>query len=222
MPFTILKIGSNKPSANHTIPMLLFLHGAGERGNDNMTQLKVGLPTLINSILESRNACYIIIPQCPKDEKWVPTDWSKKYSSMDLCMSWPLASANELLDSIMKANKEIDSNRIYVTGYSMGGFGCWEMLQRFPSKFAAAIPICGGGDTLYAKSLIEIPIWAFHSKNDKLVPLNRTTDMGEIIAHYGNNFTMTIMENEGHFCWDKVYEDHAVVKWLFSKKRNDK
>jgi predicted peptidase len=158
LPFTLLTLhGGNNTSP---VPLLLFLHGAGERGADNRSQLNVGLPTLVKSLraLPGMQDCRILIPQCPENERWVDSDWTLPHSTMKEQMTWALKGCMQVLDSLIKHTPQIDSNRIYITGYSMGGFGCWELLQRFPQKFAAGIPVCGGGDTLQVQQLRAIPI----------------------------------------------------------------
>lgn len=220
MPFSLIRLGDKK--SNKTgIPIIVFLHGSGERGNDNIQQLKVGLPTLMKSIIETNiGSCIIIAPQCPLTEKWVNTDWTSSSHAMDLKISLSLQSVLQILDSVIKSDNRIDTNRIYLTGLSMGGYGTWDLLQRFPQKFAAAIPICGGGDTLLASNLKNIPIWAFHGKKDKLVSVSRTIDMTKAISRYGNKIKTTIFENDGHLCWDNVYNNKTVISWLFSNKIN--
>jgi predicted peptidase len=216
LPYTLLKIGCDSNNSVK-VPIVLFLHGAGERGDKNKEQLTVGLPVLINSIIAAKNyPCILIVPQCPVNQKWVDTDWTKKSHLMALNMAWPLNGAVQLLDSLVRNNLFIDTNRVYLTGISMGGFGTWELVQRFPKKFAAVIPICGGGDTSRAKSIVNTPIWAFHGRKDKLVPVSRTLDMIKAI----NNSKLakcTIIEKEGHLCWNTTYKNSALIKWLFSQ-----
>jgi predicted peptidase len=215
LPYTLLKIGCDS-NTSRKIPVVLFLHGAGERGDKNTEHLTVGLPVLIKSIIETKKyPCLVIAPQCPINQKWVDTDWTKKGHLMGLTMTWPLHGAVQALDSIAKNNLSIDTNRIYLTGISMGGFGTWELLERFPKKFAAAMPICGGGDTSKALSMIYTPIWAFHGRKDKLVPVSRTLDM--IKAINNKIAKCTIIEKEGHLCWNTTYNNSAHTKWMFSQ-----
>lgn len=222
LPFCLIKIGQ-KIKTNIKTPVLLFLHGAGEQGNNNITQLQVGLPILIKSILETtKDPCYIIVPQCPENEKWVNTDWTKTSHIMETKINWSLNGALQILDSIIKSNNAIDTNRIYLTGLSMGGFGVWDILQRFPNKFAAAIPICGGGDTSLVEVIKKTPIWAFHGRKDKLVKVTRTIDMVTAINKKGGKAKITILEKQGHLCWNAVYENKTLITWLFSNKRNAK
>ncbi len=220
--FTLLKIGS-PDSSNEKIPLVLFLHGAGERGNDNKSQLQVGLPLLVNTaLLNGIINFWVLVPQCPEDSKWVNTDWTKSSHSMDPKLSYPLNLAISAMDSIIKSNQIIEQNRIYITGLSMGGFGTWELIQRFPNKFAAAVPVCGGGDTNEArKTKLIMPIWAFHGRKDKIVKVSRSIEMINAVKKRNAFAKLTIYESEGHLCWNRVYSDSNLLIWLFLQKRSN-
>ena len=219
LPVAIINFNDSKVP-KEKIPMLLFLHGAGERGIDNEIQLKGGIPSIVKILKSEKYGSFIMVaPQCPKDQKWVTTDWTLSAHQMEDQMSWPLAATVALLDSILNANKQIDQSRLYLSGLSMGGFGTWELLQRFPDKFTAAIPVCGGGDTSLACRISKVPVWAFHGKKDKVVLVNRTTDMVSKMKLLNKNVKMTIFPNDGHYIWKKVYENKGVIRWFFSKRK---
>jgi predicted peptidase len=204
------------------IPAILFLHGAGERGDNNSAQLTVGLPQFIKSLDSLGIQHYlIVVPQCPLDKRWVETDWTLPSHAMEAQLSPTLANALHIFDSVIASNPAVDTNCLYATGLSMGGFGVWELIQRHPDKFAAALPICGGGDTAQAAQLTHIPIWAFHGKKDRLVKPSRTTDMITAIQKQGGNPKVTLYETIGHLCWNTVYKDLDVIRWLFSQHRNE-
>ena len=220
LPVAIINFG-NVNSERNKCPLLFFLHGAGERGVDNELQLKGGIPSVIKLLKsEGYKSCIIIAPQCPKEIKWVNTDWTQPSHVMQEKMTWPLDASVHLLDSVISANPFVDKDRIYVSGLSMGGFGTWELLQRYPDKFAAAIPVCGGGDTSVAAKIARVPVWAFHGKKDKVVLVNRTTDMVTYMKKVNKKVKMTIYENDGHYIWNKVYGNREVINWLFSKRKN--
>ena len=122
----------------------------------------------------------------------------------------------ELTDWLL-STLPIDTNRIYVTGLSMGGFGTWDLISRYPNKFAAAAPVCGGGDIKQAHKLVNIPIWAFHGAKDRVVTVNRTRDMIEAIKNSGGTPKYTEYPNLGHFCWDAAYNEQDFLEWLFSQ-----
>jgi predicted peptidase len=207
----------------YAIPAILFLHGAGERGGDNHVQLTVGLPQFIQSLDSLGITQYVIVvPQCPLERKWVETDWTLPSHSMGPQPSPVLANALHIFDSVIASNPAIDTNCLYATGLSMGGFGVWELIQRQPAKFAAALPVCGGGDTAQAAQLIHTPVWAIHGKKDKLVKPSRTSDMITAIRKHGGNPKMTLYETIGHLCWNTAYRDLDVIRWLFSQHRHER
>jgi predicted peptidase len=204
---------------------ILFLHGAGERGSDNEAHLKVGLPNLVNSLKKAGLKNVVVLaPQCPLNERWVDADWTATSHVMQKNPHWPLELVFSLMDSITQKNSTFDTTRFYITGLSMGGYGTWEVLQRRPEMFAAAIPICGGGDKLLGRSLVNIPIWMFHGSKDKAVPVVRTTDMFNAIKKEQGSYLlkakMTIYENKGHLIWNETYDNQEVIKWFISQRKN--
>jgi predicted peptidase len=220
--YTILQYVDSVPKEK--IPLVVFLHGSGERGNDNIAQLKVGLPNLIQSFKkEGMNQFMVLAPQCPENQLWSDADWTQPAHVMKKNMLWTLESIFSIIDSITQNNPWVDTNRIYVTGLSMGGFGTWEMIQRRPDFFAAAIPICGGGDKTQVKDLVQLPIWAFHGRKDKAVMVGRTTDMYSAIQkEVGSGklkIKMTIYESKGHLIWNDTYDNAEVVQWLLSQSK---
>lgn len=210
--YEIISVGtSNKTERN---PIIIFLHGAGERGSDNKKQLTVGLPKLIESLNLMKISCDIVAPQCPENSAWVDTEWGAKSHKMSKVPSEPLSEVIALIDSIIYANSKNKQLKIFLTGISMGGFGTWELLQRFPEKFKAALPICGGADTSLACKLKGIPIWAFHGKNDKVVLPSRTSDIVNAIKKCGGTPKSSFFEKTGHLSWDKVYGNPKFIDWL--------
>jgi predicted peptidase len=221
IPYTVL-IKKEEGDLTGQVPIFFFLHGAGERGDDNKTQLSVGLPALVKSLEALKLPCYIIYaPQCPLEQRWVDTDWTAPSHVMASQMNPPLAVAFEGFDGLVAITPQVDRNRIYLTGLSMGGFAVWDLLERKPDYFTAAMPICGGGDTAQVKQLVDIPIWAFHGKKDKLVKVSRTTDMITAIKAAGGRPQMSIFEDQGHLCWNTAYQNLDAVRWLISQTRND-
>ncbi|MFM7667693.1 MAG: dienelactone hydrolase family protein [Bacteroidota bacterium] len=212
-------------STDKNVSFILFLHGAGERGIDNEAHLKVGLPNLVNSLKNAGLKNFVVLaPQCPLNERWVDVDWSTTSHVMKKNPHWPMELVFSLMDSITGSNTNFDTSCFYVTGLSMGGYGTWEVLQRRPEVFAAAIPICGGGDKLLGRSLVKIPIWMFHGTKDKAVPVVRTTDMFTSIkkelGSYPLKAKMTIYENKGHLIWNETYDNQEVIKWFITQRKN--
>jgi predicted peptidase len=179
-------------------PLLLFLHGAGERGT-NLELVKInGPPKLIET--GKKFPFVVISPQCPPDTWWVPP------------------ALESFIDSI-QLRYRIDSARIYVTGLSMGGFGTWELAERHPERYAAVIPICGGGDTSRADHLRNLPVWAFHGAQDDVVPLSRSKDMIDAIKAAGGNPRFTIYPQAGHDSWTETYANDEIYSWLLKQRR---
>ena len=193
------------------------MHGAGERGSDNEMQL-----THIDVVFGSEDfrqnyPCFVLLPQCPEGERWVDVDWGLISHTIPQTMTVSLKLTMALLlRTIHQYN--IDTTRIYVTGLSMGGFGTWDIIARFPKIFAAAIPICGGADENTADKIVDIPIWAFHGAKDKVVTVDRTRNMIAAIGALGGNPKYTEFPNLGHLCWNAAYATTGLWDWLFSQK----
>jgi predicted peptidase len=220
---TYTQLTYNLDTTEKNTTFILFLHGAGERGIDNQAHLKVGLPNLVSALKKAGLKNFVVLaPQCPLNERWVDVDWTTTSHVMKKNPHWPLDLVLSLMDSITQSNPAFDTTRFYVTGLSMGGYGTWEVLQRRPNMFSAAIPICGGGDISFGKSLVNIPIWMFHGKNDKAVPVVRTTEMFNCIQQEIHSLPlkakMTIYENKGHLIWNETYDNLEVINWLLTQK----
>lgn len=139
-------------SANTKYPLVVFFHGAGERGMDNTRQLIHGVRNILAYSKESNDPAIIIAAQVPNNEQWVNTPWGADSHVMPEAPSLPMKLTMDLMQDIM-LDQSVDKERIYVTGISMGGFGTWDILQRMPDRIAAAIPVCGGGDVNQAKRI---------------------------------------------------------------------
>ncbi len=182
-------------------PLLLFLHGAGERG-DNLDAVKIhGPPKLIE--VGQALPFIVVSPQCPKDKSWEPFELSA------------------LLDEIVEKYK-VDQDRIYVTGLSMGGFGTWSLAAASPYRLAAIVPICGGGDPQSARRIAHLPVWVFHGAKDSTVPLERSEKMVEALKKSGGNVRFTVYPNAGHDSWTEAYANPQLYEWLLQQKRAPK
>ncbi len=209
--------------ADQSYPMLLFLHGAGERGNDNEAQLKNVAGTLPQEHPELRG-CIIVAPQCPKDEKWVDVEnWTQcRYSADSIPESKAMREVVELLGALQN-RYSVDRDRVYVAGLSMGGYGTWDLLVRHGDLFAAAIPVCGGCDVEKAELLTDIPIRTFHGMKDPTVPYTGTSVMVERIRNLGGKkITFTPYPEGNHLIWDEAYSTDGLFTWLLSQKRSDR
>ena len=206
-------------SGNNAPAVLLFLHGAGERGNDNQIQLKHCAADLVNFCETEKIKAVLLFPQCPQNVMWIEQSWSLPEHEMTLEPTPQLRHALELLDSVIEQEK-CDPRRVYISGISMGGFGTWEALSRRPEFFAAAIPVCGGGDVAQAPKLKDIPIRVFHGSADSVVKVKRSRDMvAAIRAAGGTKISYTEYPGVDHNSWTAAYADHDNLRWLFSQSR---
>ncbi len=204
-------------------PLVLFLHGAGERGDDNEAQLKY-LPTeMAEAGHRDSFPCFVLAPQCRKDQKWVDVDWSKHETT-----DQPEEPSDQMKTAMAMLQKTIDENpidetRIYLTGLSMGGYGSWDLASRHPEWFAGAIIVCGGGDEKQAAKLTKLPIWVFHGDADKAVPVERSRKMVKALqAAGGELIKYSELPGVEHNSWSYAYSDEAgAIKWLFEQKRAD-
>ena len=197
-------------------PLLLFLHGAGERGADNRAQLEHGKEMMQTAAREY--GAIVLAPQCPQGRKWAEVDWSKLTHKMPEKPSRPMRLTLELIAKMQK-QYPIDPDRLYVMGLSMGGYGTWDIIQRKPDLFAAAVPICGGGDVA-AADRIKAAVWAFHGDKDTAVPVIRSRKMIQAIRAAGGKPKYTEYPGVGHNSWDAAFKDPEMLKWLFSHRRN--
>lgn len=203
-------------------PLLVFLHGAGERGNDNERQLSVAVQKMFDDPSSPVYDSIVIAPQCGEKSLWVYTPWADNYSAASVPESRELECVISVIDEL-RDFCNIDDDRIYVTGLSMGGFGTWDLLSRHGARFAAGMPICGGGDPAYAKLLKRIPIRTFHGSDDSVVPPRCTRLMYAAIRREGGErIEYTEFDGCGHNAWDMVYSDRSNIDWLFSQSREER
>jgi poly(3-hydroxybutyrate) depolymerase len=216
-------------------PLVLCLHGAGERG-DNPSAVKNNSMATVwaRDSNQTRWPCFIVVPQCPTNGWWTNSNI--------------MLTVNDIVDSLL-IEFSIDTNRMYVTGLSMGGYGTWDLVVRFPNKFAAAVPLCGGGDTSKVILIKHIPIWDFHGALDNTVPVKNSRDMitalenvgatvvythchngdctglpDSVIADTlknGARLVYTEYENDGHAIWDKTYNSVFLLPWVFSQAKTN-
>jgi predicted peptidase len=212
-------------SKEEKYPLVVFFHGAGERGDDNQAQFKRfdPLPFWLT------NPCYIVAPQCPGPEEceekghsvWVDTHFGGVSHCMKESPTWPMQLSIELIKQIIDT-KNVDYSRVYVTGLSMGGYATWEILQREGNLFAAAIPICGGGDLNHADKMLSIPLWVFHGAEDRTVPVERSRNMVNAIRESGGNPVYTEYPAVDHDSWSRTYRNPDIWDWMFNQKRKEK
>ena len=199
-------------------PLVLFLHGAGERGDDNAAQLRHGASLFINPYVREKYACFVVAPQCPVEQKWADIDWASDAPVQPEKVSPSMALTLAAIEALQK-EFSIDSDRLYVTGLSMGGYGTWDLITRFPEKWAAAAPICGGGDKAKAPLAKAVPIWAFHGVEDPAVKLVRTVEVIDAIKAAGGNPLYSEYPYVGHDSWTTAYQEPQFLPWIFAQRR---
>lgn len=203
-------------------PLILVLHGAGERGNDNEKQLLHGSKLFLDSTNRKKFPAIVVFPQCPAESYWssVEIDRTKTPLALDFDYSRPatdpLTLTMMLLNELIGSEK-IDTRRIYITGLSMGGMGTFEAIHRYPDTFAAALPICGGGDTARYKK-VETPFWVFHGVDDDVVDVDYSTAMVDKLKELKVKVKYTEYPGVKHNSWDNAFAEKKFLKWMFRKK----
>jgi predicted peptidase len=203
-----------------TYPLVVFLHGAGERGNDNEKQLVHGSWLFTNEANRQKYPAIVIFPQCPAGGYWAPISERKDG------FSYPeKAPATEAMQMVIRLIKElekmeaVDKNRIYVTGLSMGGMGTFDLITRYPRKFAAALPICGGVNVNRLKKISHMPIRIYHGDADLTVsPEHSRSAYVELKANGAQNVELFMFPNVGHGSWTNAFAQEDFLSWMFSNK----
>lgn len=179
-------------------PLVLFLHGAGERGTDFSALVRQGLPKLAT---EQTIRYILVAPQVPDGEVW----------------SIPTLAA--LLDRLVKELR-VDSDRVYLTGLSMGGFGAWELATAYPQRFAAVVSISGGGNPVPACRLRDVPVWLIHGRQDDVIPVEESEVLARRLRACGGRVRLTVYPDVGHDAWTRTYSDPGFLRWLLAQRRN--
>ena len=196
-------------------PLILWLHGSAGRGTDNLKQISggntAGSHVWTTPEQQASHPCFVVAPQCPEDNSWATPDKVTPTRPLELVLA--------LLDDLHKTFS-LDRQRLYVTGQSMGGFGTWSLIARNPRMFAAAIPVCGGGNDATAAQLTKMPIWAFHGEQDQAVSVVRSRTMIAAIKRAGGKPRYTEYAGAGHVIWDRVFAEPELLPWVFAQKRS--
>lgn len=207
-----------------TYPFILFLHGAGERGNNNESQLVHGGSLFLKDSIREKYQAIIAFPQCPESSYWSNvkiTDENGKRTfnfQPDGEPTTGMSLAMGLTKKIL-ADYPVKKDQVYVMGLSMGGMGTFEIVRRMPATFAAAVPICGGADTTTGKALRKTAWWIFHGEKDDVVPVQFSEAMvQELYKYYDVDMDFTKYSNSKHDSWNMVFKEPELMPWLFSKK----
>ena len=209
-----------KVEAGKTYPLIVFLHGAGERGDDPAVLLKHFFPAVCTPEFRERFPCYVLAPQCPKDERWSNVSWSEETpDGLPGDFSEPLAAARALLGESM-TSLPVDPHRVYLTGISMGGYGTWDWIAREPDRFAAAAPVCGGGDPATAEKFAALPLWVAHGDDDRAVPVGRSRSMVAAVRAAGGEPIYVEYPGVGHDVWTAAYSNpDGLLAWMFRQSK---
>jgi predicted peptidase len=180
-------------------PIVFFFHGKGERGDDLRLLDRHGPPKLAAA---GRTFPFILVsPQCPEHDYWSDAPGLPEF----------IAAAVERHDG--------DPARVYLTGMSMGGFGVWSLAQRHPERYAAILPVCGGGDVRWAPRLRDVPAWVFHGAHDTVIPPARSREMVDALRAAGGAPLFTLYPEAGHDSWTETYANDTIYDWLLGHRR---
>jgi predicted peptidase len=179
-------------------PLILFLHGAGERGDDLGLVKLQGLPKRLSE--GATLPLMVVAPQCPAGQRWA------------------VESLTALLNEVER-NQPVDPDRVYVTGMSMGGAGTWALATAHPNRFAAIAPVCGRGDPSAVCAIAHVPVWAFHGARDDVVPLSESEVMVEALRRCGADVLFTVYPEAGHDSWTETYANPELYAWFLQHRR---
>jgi predicted peptidase len=208
---------------NQQYPVHLFLHGAGERGSDNSSQLMYVDLLFLKKENRELYKSWVILPQCPKDDRWPrlssDNEWNNNFENKTTRPNKSLELVMKLMDKFIEKT-QVNKQKVYVSGLSMGGMGTFEILYRRPNMFAAATPICGNGIAAFAKRYAtKVSVWVFHGSDDKVVHPKHSLKMVEAIIASGGSPNMTLYENVGHDSWNNAFAEPNFLKWIHSKSK---
>jgi len=226
LPYRILFPLDFDPAKKY--PMVLVLHGAGERGNNNDDQLKYGTNLFLTDSIRDKYPAIVIYPQCPAQGYWsnvkIEIDSSTRkdkfyFQTNDVPPTKAMTLLLGLVDNFLD-KPYVDRHKVYVGGLSMGGMGTFEIIGRRPNIFAAAFAICGGDNTLNAKKYAKkVPIWIFHGERDSVVPYTHSESMVTAIKEAGGDPRYTLYMHDDHNCWDDAFKEPGLIPWLFSNTK---
>jgi predicted peptidase len=200
LPYRIF--GGRAIRADRKYPLVIYLHGIHLRGSDNEKHLTGEAKSFSYARNYRERPCFIIAPQCPGGGFWAGANCDHVIALVkDLVRHLP-----------------VDPRRIYITGYSMGGYGTWHLLEKEPGLFAAAIPVAGGGDPGGVSRYKDVPIWAFHGNRDIIVRVSESRKVVEALRVAGGKVRYTEFKGAGHLISGRVYKDEQIHRWLFEQK----
>lgn len=194
----IIQLPNNYELSNKSWPLLFFLHGAGERGNDLETLTTHGPPKIAHNGKEF--PFLVLSPQCSKGQYW----------------------SNQILIKLLNdifIEFRIDKSKVYLSGLSMGGFATWSLAINFPNVFAALMPVCGGGNPMKVVKIKDIPCWVFHGAKDNIVPIERSQEMVDAYQKLGTRVKFTVYPEAEHDSWTTTYQNDKLYAWMLKQKK---
>jgi predicted peptidase len=199
---------------NGRYPLVVFLHGGRGSGTDNLKQISgtnySGSHVWIQRDCQTKHRALVVAPQLPELRRW------------DYTASDELSTYGELVVELIRNLQDkypIDQDRIYLTGQSLGGWGVWDLIAKRPELFAAAVPVCGGGNPKAASSMRDVSIWAFHGAEDREVSVERSREMVKALRAAGSDVKYTEYRSAGHAIWDRAYGEDGLIDWLFAQRK---
>ncbi|TAI46692.1 phospholipase [Flagellimonas allohymeniacidonis] len=210
--------------ANRKYPLILVLHGSGERGNDNEAQLVHGSSLFLKKEIREDYPALVVFPQCAAGSSWSKVDVEGDMPNREFIFYEDAEPTKDmfLLEGLikeLKKNFRIKRDQMYVGGLSMGGMGTFELVRRNPKMFAAAFPICGGANPAISKRLRKLDWWVFHGDADQVVPEKCSADMVKTMKAEGISVKYSVYEGVTHNSWDNAFAEPNLIPWLYSKSR---
>lgn len=213
LPYRQIVFNAEKPGK---FALLLFFHGAGERGTDNEKTKIHAVGKIVKYIEDNKLKLVMLIPQCPEEYQWVEVPWSSQAHQMPETPSLPMQAVMALLDA-KAAEFNVDPAQIRVCGISMGGYGTWDIISRRPEYFAAAFAVCGGADEAQASKLKHMNINIYHGALDPTVPVERSRNMAAALQKAGNHNVLYVeLPTHRHFSWEEAFGDQSAMDKFFS------
>lgn len=205
-------------------PLIIFLHGLGERGSDNELQLLWGGQMFLNPTFQEKYPSYVIFPQCPETAFWAYKNIPASYLNLkaEAQMPAPMNAVKELIDKYLSSVPDVDPARVYIMGLSMGGCATYDMVARFPDTFAAAIPLCGAVDPQRLENIEGVSFRIFHGDADPTIPVQCSRDAYTALRKAGADVEYIEIPGCGHGCWNPAFSRDDFMEWLFKQKKSRK
>ncbi len=227
MPYRSLTPELLDKDTSAQLPLVIFLHGAGERGNDNERQLTHGSQMFLNPLTQLKFPAFVLFPQCPEDKYWAFDTRPKSFDMQRLPLpeepSSMIVAVKELIDTFIK-DPNVNASRVYVIGISMGGMATYDLVSRYPEVFAAAVPICGITKPERLEDINNVDFWIFHGDADNVVPIEGSRAAFRALSdaqRKNSNFQINYVEFAGcgHDSWTPAFNTPELLTWLFDQQK---